>query len=429
MTLSHSTGRAAAQDHVVDFRLSERETQWRDRVRAFMTAHIRPREQEYVAEQAAGDPWKVLPVVEELKHVARTNGLWNLFMPPSTGHTLVDESFQFEGPGLTNLEYALCAEEMGRVAWASEVFNCSAPDTGNMEVLHRYGTRAQKERWLAPLATGDVRSAFLMTEPDVASSDATNIETRIERDGDAYVINGRKWWSSGAGDPRCKIAIVMGKTDRQAPAHAQQSMIIVPMDAPGVEVVRMLPVFGYLDAPHGHAEVQLTNVRVPIDHMLLGEGRGFEIAQGRLGPGRIHHCMRAIGMAEEALERMTRRLLSRTAFGRQISEYSVWEERVARGRIDLEMTRLLCLKAAQMMDTVGNKAARLEIAMIKVAAPRMLLGILDDAIQAHGGAGVSNDFGLGHAYAMARTLRLVDGPDEVHYRAVARLEFGKHSGQ
>lgn len=409
----------------MDFSLTERETQWRDRVRAFMDQHLRPRVADYRHHHATGEAWTVSPIVEELKQLAQRDGLWNLFMPPSGAHAHVDDRFTFDSPGLTNLEYALCAEEMGRIAWASEVFNCSAPDTGNMEVLHRYGTLAQKEQWLAPLMHGTMRSAFLMTEPEVASSDATNIATRIVRDGDHYVITGRKWWSSGVGDPRCRVAIVMGQSDPTAPTHNRQSMILVPMDAPGVEVVRLLPVFGYDDRPHGHAEVQLTEVRVPVANMLLGEGRGFEIAQGRLGPGRIHHCMRAIGMAEEAMAKMTERLMSRTAFGQRIGSFSVWEERIARGRIDLEMTRLLCLKAAHMMDTVGNKAARLEIAMIKVAAPRMVLSILDDAIQAHGGAGVSDDVDLAYFWAQARTLRLVDGPDEVHNRTIARLEFGK----
>ncbi len=410
----------------MDFTLSDRETLWRDRVRAFMDAEVVPRDVDYAAEQATGERWKVLQVIEELKVRARADGLWNLFMPPASSHKHVDDSFQFVGPGLTNLEYALCAEEMGRVEWASEVFNCSAPDTGNMEVFHRYGTLAQKQRWLQPLMDGKTRSAFLMTEPGVASSDATNIETRIERDGADYVVNGRKWWSSGAGDPRCEIAIVMGKSDPAAARHQQQSMILVPMATPGVEIVRMLPVFGFDDAPHGHAEVVLKDCRVPASNMLLGDGRGFEIAQGRLGPGRIHHCMRAIGMAEEALRKMTIRLLSRTAFGKKIAEQSLWELRIANARIDLEMTRLLCLKAAQMMDTVGNKAAQLEIAMIKVAAPRMVLKIIDDAIQAHGGGGVTTDFGLAKAYAHARTLRLVDGPDDVHNRAIARMEFGKY---
>ncbi|MDX3883866.1 MAG: acyl-CoA dehydrogenase family protein [Sphingomonas sp.] len=410
----------------MDFTLSERETHWRDRVRDFIETHVRPRDPEYHEQQETGERWKVLPVIEEAKAKAKAAGLWNLFMPPHSGQQHVDESFHFEGPGLSNLEYALCAEEMGRVYWASEAMNCSAPDTGNMEVLHRYGTRAQKDQWLKPLMDGDIRSAFLMTEPAVASSDATNIETRIDRDGDHYIINGRKWWSSGVGDPRCRINIVMGKTNPDAPRHSQQSMILVPMDAPGVKVVRMLPVFGYDDAPHGHAEVILDNVRVPVENMLLGEGRGFEIAQGRLGPGRIHHCMRTIGVAEEAIEKMARRLLGRVAFGKTIAEQSVWEQRIAEARIDIEMTRLLCLKAADMMDKAGNKAAQAEIAMIKVAGPRMALKVIDDAIQAHGGGGVTSDFGLARAYATIRTLRLADGPDEVHNRAIARLEFGKY---
>ena len=410
----------------MDFTLNERETYWRDRVRDFMERHVIPRQADYYAEQATGDRWKVLQVVEEEKARAKAAGLWNLFMPLSSGFPHVDDTVQLEGPGLTNVEYALCAEEMGRVGWGSEVFNCSAPDTGNMEVFNRYGTREQKLEWMVPLMNGEIRSAFLMTEPAVASSDATNIETSIRREGDEYVINGRKWWSSGVGDPRCKINIVMGKTDFEAKRHAQQSMVLVPMDAPGLEVLRMLPVFGYDDAPHGHAEVLLTNVRVPVTNMLLGEGRGFEIAQGRLGPGRIHHCMRTIGVAEVALEKMAKRLLSRTAFGKKIAEQSVWEERIARARIDIEMTRLLCLKAAQMMDTVGNKSAACEIAMIKVQAPNMALKIIDDAIQAHGGGGVTTDFGLAAAYAGQRTLRLADGPDEVHSRAIARLEFGKY---
>ena len=316
---------------------------------------------------------------------------------------------------------------MGRIGWASEAFNCSAPDTGNMEVLNRYGTREQKDEWLKPLMDGEIRSAFLMTEPDVASSDATNIQCRIEMRGNEYVINGRKWWSSGAGDPRCKVAILMGKTDPAAETHKQQSMILVPLDAPGVTIKRHLPVFGYDDAPHGHMEIELDDVRVPPSNMLLGEGRGFEIAQGRLGPGRIHHCMRTIGAAEEALDAMVKRLMSRTAFGKTIAEQGVWEERIANARIDIEMTRLLCLKAADMMDRAGNKAAQGEIAMIKVAAPLMALRIIDDAIQAFGAAGVSDDAGLARAYASIRTLRLADGPDEVHRRAIARLEFKKHN--
>ncbi|MFD1949692.1 acyl-CoA dehydrogenase family protein [Sphingomonas arantia] len=411
----------------MDFTLNDRETHWRDRVGAFIETEIRPRDPDYHAQQAEGDRWKVLPVIEELKEKARAQGLWNLFMPPSSGRVPVDDSVAFDGPGLTNLEYALCAEEMGHLEWASEVFNCSAPDTGNMEVFHRYGTAAQKTRWMVPLMRGEIRSAFLMTEPDVASSDATNIETRIDRDGDDYVLNGRKWWSSGAGDPRCKVAIVMGKSDFGAAKHQQQSMVLMPLDTPGVEILRHLPVFGYDDAPHGHMEIQLNDVRVNAeDAMLLGEGRGFEIAQGRLGPGRIHHCMRTIGVAEEALEKMTRRLLTRTAFGKTLAEQSVWEQRIAEARIDIELCRLLCLKAADMMDKVGNKVAQNEIAMIKVAAPRMALRIIDDAIQAHGGAGVTSGYGLAKAYTGIRTLRLADGPDEVHNRAIARAEFGKY---
>ncbi|HVI33513.1 acyl-CoA dehydrogenase family protein [Phenylobacterium sp.] len=405
----------------MDFTLSERQAAWRDRVRAFMAAHVYPAVPTYQAQQAEGSRWKVIPVVEELKARAYAEGLWNLFLPPSEH----DEE-EYRGAGLSNLEYALCAEEMGRVGFASEVFNCSAPDTGNMEVLHRYGSADQKARWLRPLMEGEIRSAFLMTEPDVASSDATNIQTVIRRDGDHYVINGRKWWSSGVGDPRCKVAIVMGKTDPDGPRHAQQSQILVPLDTPGIEVVRMLPVFGYDDAPHGHAEVVLRDVRVPVENLLLGEGRGFEIAQGRLGPGRIHHCMRTIGTAEVALEKMTDRLLSRVAFGKRLADQSVWEQRIGEARLDIEMTRLLCLKAADMMDRAGNKAAQLEIAMIKVAAPRTALKVIDDAIQAHGGGGVSEDFGLARAYAGMRSLRLADGPDEVHLRAIARLEFGRH---
>ena len=410
----------------MDFSLGSGETKWRDRVRAFIDENVRPRAQDYDAQQREGDRWKVLPVIEELKQKARSEGLWNLFMPPSHGAAHVDDSFTFDGPALSNLEYAFCAEEMGRMLWSSEVFNCSAPDTGNMEVINRYGTREQKDKWLKPLMEGEIRSAFLMTEPDVASSDATNIKCSIEMRGNEYVVNGRKWWSSGAGDPRCKVAILMGKTDPSAETHKQQSMILVPLDAPGVTIKRHLPVFGYDDAPHGHMEIELNDVRVPPSNMLLGEGRGFEIAQGRLGPGRIHHCMRTIGAAEEALEAMVERLMSRTAFGKTIAEQGVWEERVANARIDIEMTRLLCLKAADMMDRAGNKAAQGEIAMIKVAAPIMALKIIDDAIQAFGAAGVSEDAGLARAYASIRTLRLADGPDEVHRRAIARLEFKKY---
>ncbi|MEG3150968.1 acyl-CoA dehydrogenase family protein [Sphingomonas sp. ZT3P38] len=411
----------------MDFTLSERETYFRDRVKTFIDQQIRPRQSLYDQQEHEGERWKVIPVIEEMKVKAREAGLWNFFMPPHSGQSHVDDSFEFEGTQLTNLEYALCAEEMGKVGWASECFNCSAPDTGNMEVFHRYGTRAQKDQWLRPLMNGEIRSAFLMTEPAVASSDATNIQTAMVRDGDHYVINGTKWWSSGVGDPRCKVAIVMGKTNPENARHSQQSQILVPLDAPGVTIKRMLSVYGYDHAPHGHGEVQLKDVRVPVENLLLGEGRGFEIAQGRLGPGRIHHCMRTIGVAEVGIEAMAKRLLSRVAFGKRIADHSVWEERIARARIDIEMTRLLCLKAADMMDRAGNKSAQQEIAMIKVQAPLMALKILDDAIQAHGGGGVSQDFELAHAWAALRTLRFADGPDEVHNRAIARHEFGKYA--
>ena len=411
----------------MDFTLSERETYFRDRVKAFIDAEIAPRQEEYNQQSHSGDRWKVIPVIEEVKEKAKAAGLWNFFMPPHSGQQHVDDTFEFEGTQLTNLEYALCAEEMGKIGWASEVFNCSAPDTGNMEVLHRYGTLEQKEKWLRPLMNGEIRSVFFMTEPAVASSDATNIETRIERDGDHYVINGRKWWSSGVGDPRCKIGILMGKTIFEGSRHQQQSQILVPMDTPGIKIERMLSVYGYDHAPHGHGEVSFTDVRVPVENVLLGEGRGFEIAQGRLGPGRIHHCMRTIGVAEVALEKMAKRLLSRVAFGKRISDHSVWEQRVAQARIEIEMTRLLCLKAAQTMDKAGNKAALQEIAMIKVFAPNMALRVLDDAVQAHGGGGVAEDYGLAHAWASQRTLRLADGPDEVHARTIARNEFGKYA--
>ena len=410
----------------MDFTLSEKQVHWRNRVMAFMDEHVYPAVPVYDQQLAdfGSNRWQVVPVLETLKAKAKAAGLWNLFLPLDS----VPAGGPYSGAGLTNLEYAVCAEQMGRVGFGSEVFNCSAPDTGNMEVLVRYGSVKHKARWLQPLLAGEIRSAFLMTEPEVASSDATNIQTSIRRDGDHYVINGRKWWSSGVGDPRCKIAIVMGKTDPEAPRHSQQSQILVPLDAPGLEVVRMLPVFGFDDAPHGHAEVVFHDVRVPASNLLLGEGRGFEIAQGRLGPGRIHHCMRTIGAAEVALEKMVKRLQSRVAFGKRISEQSVWEQRIAEARIDIEMTRLLCLKAADMMDKVGNKVAQLEIAMIKVAAPRMALRIIDDAIQAHGGAGVTTDPGLAKLYAGIRTLRLADGPDEVHNRAIARMEFGRYRG-
>ena len=408
----------------MNFTMTDRQTHWRDRVMAFMDQHIYPAVPVFNAQMAAfgSNRWQVVPIVEELKAKAKPAGLWNLFLPVDS----LPEDSPWRGAGLTNLEYAVCAEEMGKVGFASEAFNCSAPDTGNMEVLARYGTPAQQARWLQPLLAGEIRSAFLMTEPDVASSDATNIQTSIVRDGDDYVINGRKWWSSGVGDPRCKIAIVMGKTNPDAPGHAQQSQILVPLDAPGIHIERMLPVFGYDDAPHGHAEVLLKDVRVPAANLLLGEGRGFEIAQGRLGPGRIHHCMRSIGSAEVALSQMVQRLQSRVAFGKRIADQSVWEQRVAEARIDIEMTRLLCLKAADMMDKVGNKVAKAEIAMIKVAAPRAALKIIDMAIQAFGAAGVSTDAGLAKRYASMRTLRLADGPDEVHCRTIARIEYGKY---
>ena len=409
----------------MNFTLSDRQVHWRDRVIAFMQEHVFPAVPIFDAEMKAfgSDRWKVVPIVENLKAKAKPAGLWNLFLP----HDSLPPDSPWRGVGLTNLEYAVCAEEMGKVGFASEVFNCSAPDTGNMEVLARYGSPEHQERWLKPLLAGEIRSAFLMTEPDVASSDATNIQTSIVRDGDHYVINGRKWWSSGVGDPRCKLAILMGKTDPEAPVHAQQSQILVPLDSPGIHIERMLPVFGFDDAPHGHAEVLLKDVRVPVSNLLLGEGRGFEIAQGRLGPGRIHHCMRSIGSAEVALEQMIRRLQSRVAFGKRISDQSVWEQRVAEARIDIEMTRLLCLKAADMMDKVGNKVAKAEIAMIKVAAPRTALKIIDLAIQAFGAAGVSSDAGLAKRYASMRTLRLADGPDEVHNRAIAKIEYGKYA--
>ena len=386
----------------------------------FMNRHVYPNEQRFFDEVAAnrvqGNAWVPTQIVEELKPLARKAGLWNLFIPNS----------KRAPEGLTNLEYAPLCEIMGRVPFAAEVFNCSAPDTGNMETLERYASESIKDQWLEPLLRGEIRSAFLMTEPEVASSDATNIQCRIERDGDHYVINGRKWWSSGAGDPRCAIYIIMGKTDPEAPRHSQQSMIVVPANTPGIKVLRPLSVFGYDDAPHGHMEVVLKNVRVPASNILLGEGRGFEIAQGRLGPGRIHHCMRSIGVAERALELMCKRLNSRVAFGKPISAQSVWHERIAEARIMIEQARLLTLKAAYMMDTVGNKIARTEIAMIKVVAPNIACQIIDWAIQAHGAAGVCSDFPLAYAYAHQRTLRLADGPDEVHRNAIAKLELARH---
>jgi len=384
------------------------------RLTAFMDQHIYPNEQKF-HEQIAASRWTPTAIVEELKIKARAEGLWNLFLPESEN-----------GAGLTNLEYAALCEVMGRSVMAPEVFNCSAPDTGNMEVLARYGTPEQQERWLKPLLAGEIRSCFAMTEPAVASSDATNIESSIVRDGDEYVVNGIKWWSSGAGDPRCKIAIFMGKTDLTAPLHKQQSMILIPMDAPGVKVVRLLTVFGYDHAPHGHAEVSFKDVHVPVSNLLLGEGRGFEIAQGRLGPGRIHHCMRCIGVAERALETMCKRVKNRVAFGKPLAAQGTIRADIAQSRMEIEQARLLVLKAAHMMDTVGNKVARAEIAMIKVIVPNMTLRVLDRAIQAHGGAGVSQDTFLASAWAQVRTLRLADGPDEVHREAIAKLELAKH---
>jgi acyl-CoA dehydrogenase len=399
----------------MDFDYSPAVVQWQARLNAFFDEFVYPNEQRYYEEVAAGDRWQPTHLVEELKAAARSAGLWNLFLPASE-----------RGAGLTNIEYAPLCEIMGRVLWAPEVFNCSAPDTGNMEVLERYGTPAQKAQWLEPLLMGTIRSAFCMTEPDVASSDATNIQSSIARDGEDYVLDGRKWWSTGAGDPRCRVFIVMGKSDRQAPRYAQQSMLLVPRDTPGVKILRHLPVFGYDDAPHGHMEIDFENVRVPQSSMLLGEGRGFEIAQGRLGPGRIHHCMRLIGLAERGLEKMCLRVKSRTTFGKPVAERTVTLERIAESRIMIDQARLLTLKAAYMMDTVGNKAARTEIAMIKVAAPAMACTVLDWAIQAHGAAGVCDDFGLAQAYAHARTLRLADGPDEVHRNQIGKLELAKH---
>jgi acyl-CoA dehydrogenase len=397
------------------FELSARARELHERLTAFMEAHVYPSEPTYRT-QLEQDRWRLPPVVEELKVRARAEGLWNLFLPESG-----------LGADLTNLEYAPLCEVMGRVPWAPEVFNCSAPDTGNMEVLVRYGSPEQKERWLRPLLEGAIRSCFAMTEPDVASSDATNIRSRIERQGDQYVVNGRKWWTSGAGDPRCKVAIFMGKSDPEAATYQQQSMILIPMDAPGVTVKRLLTVFGYDDAPHGHAEVLFQDVRVPAANLILGEGRGFEIAQGRLGPGRIHHCMRLIGLAERCLEAMCRRVRERVAFGRPLAEQGTIRADIAESRIEIEQARLLTLKAAYLMDTVGNKLARGEIAMIKVVAPNMALRVIDRAIQAHGGAGVSGDFGLASAWAAARSLRLADGPDEVHRDTIAKLELRRHA--
>ncbi len=405
----------------MDFEYSARCKALQEKLLAFMDQHIYPNEKAFKQEidrngQEHGNRWLPTKLIEQLKPLAREQGLWNLFLPQSA----------HAPEGLSNLDYAPLCEIMGRVVWASEVFNCAAPDTGNMETLERYGTAEHKEQWLKPLLRGEIRSAFAMTEPGVASSDATNIETAIVRDGADYLINGHKWWISGAGDPRCAIFIVMGKTDPEAPRHRQQSMILVPRDTPGITIKRPLPVFGYDDAPHGHCEILFDNVRVPATNMLLGEGRGFEIAQGRLGPGRIHHCMRAIGVAERALELMCKRLSSRVAFGKTISEQGVWRERIAEGRIQIDTARLLTLKAAYMMDKVGNKQAQAEIAMIKVLAPNVAQQVLDWAIQAHGAAGVSDDFPLAYQWAGNRTLRLADGPDEVHRNAIAKLELAKH---
>ena len=391
------------------------------RLNAFFDEHIYPNEARHHSEmnelRRAGDPWQPVPVVHELKEVARKAGLWNMFLP---------HPYKGQG-GISNLDYAPLCEVMGRVSWSGEVFNCSAPDTGNMETIERYGTEAQKQQWLEPLLDGRIRSAFLMTEPAVASSDATNIQCSIRRDGNEYVINGRKWYSSGAGNSRCAIFIVMGKTDPDGPRHAQQSMVLVPRDTKGVTVLRPLTVFGYDDAPHGHMEVLLEDVRVPVENILLGEGRGFEIAQGRLGPGRIHHCMRSIGAAERALEMMVDRLQQRIAFGKPLSEQSIWHERIAESRCMIDQARLLTFNAAHRMDVAGNKSARAEIAMIKVVAPNMSCKVVDWAIQAHGAGGVSQDFWLAEAYAHQRTVRIVDGPDEVHRNAIAKIELAKRA--
>jgi acyl-CoA dehydrogenase len=409
----------------MDFDYSPKTKELQAKLLTFMEGYIYPAEKEYEAELAAntqaGKRWSALQTIEKLKPKARDAGLWNLFLPVDTA-----EASGYKGAGLTNSEYAPLAEIMGRVPWSSEVFNCSAPDTGNMETIARYGSDEIKAKWLKPLLNGEIRSAFAMTEPEVASSDATNICTRIERKGDDYIVNGHKWWISGAADPRCAVFITMGKTDPDAPKHSQQSMIVVPATTPGVRIVRPLTVFGYDDAPHGHVEMLFDNVRVPAGNILLGEGRGFEIAQGRLGPGRIHHCMRLIGMAERALELMCRRSLSRVAFGKSIAQQSVTQERIAEARCKIDQARLLTLKAAWMMDVAGNKTARTDIAMIKVVAPTMALQVIDWAIQAHGGGGVCGDFPLASFWAGARTLRFADGPDEVHRNAIAKWELGKY---
>ena len=410
----------------MDFDYSPKTKELQAKLLQFMDDHIYPAEAAYAAElaanTAAGKRWTPLQTIENLKLKAQAAGLWNLFLPVDTA-----EASGYHGAGLTNQEYAPLAEIMGRVLWSSEVFNCSAPDTGTMETIARYGDAENKARWLKPLLEGKIRSAFAMTEPDVASSDATNIATRIERQGDEYVINGRKWWTSGAMDPRCSVFITMGKTDPDAPRHSQQSMILVPANTPGVKIVRALNVFGYDDAPHGHAEVLFENVRVPASNILLGEGRGFEIAQGRLGPGRIHHCMRLIGLAERALELMCKRSMARVAFGKTVAQQGVTQERIAEARCKIDMARLLTLKAAWLMDTAGNKVARTEIAMIKVVAPTMACDVIDWAMQAHGGGGVSDDFPLAFTYAQARTLRFADGPDEVHRNSIAKMELGKYA--
>jgi len=411
----------------MDFAYSPRTQELQARLQRFMDDHVYPAEPTYDAElqanTAAGKRWTPLQTIEQLKPKARAAGLWNLFLPPSAdGHRNTSGDY---GIGLSNQEYAPLAEMMGRVPWSSEVFNCSAPDTGNMETIVRYGSDEHKKRWAEPLLAGEIRSAFAMTEPAVASSDATNIEARIERQGDEYVINGRKWWTSGAGDPRCKIMIFMGKTDPSAPRHSQQSMVLVPSDTPGITVLRPLQVFGYDDAPHGHMEVLFENVRVPTSNILLGEGRGFEIAQGRLGPGRIHHCMRLIGLAERSLELMCKRAQKRVAFGRPVADQGVTRERIAQARCMIDQARLLTLKAAWMMDVAGNKSAKGEIAMIKVVAPAMACQVIDWAIQVHGGGGMSQDFPLASFYTHARTLRFADGPDEVHRNAIAKLELGR----
>jgi acyl-CoA dehydrogenase len=409
----------------MDFDYSAKTKELQGRLQKFMDDHVYPNEktfeQQLHANTEAGKRWTPLPIIEELKPKAKAAGLWNLFLPVDTA-----EASGYKGAGLTNQEYAPLAEIMGRVQWSSEVFNCSAPDTGNMETIARYGSPEIKERWLKPLLNGEIRSAFAMTEPEVASSDATNISTRIERQGDHYVVNGHKWWISGAADPRCKVFITMGKTDPDAPRHSQQSMIVIPADTPGIRIVRPLNVFGYDDAPHGHVEMYFENVKVPASNILLGEGRGFEIAQGRLGPGRIHHCMRLVGLAERALELMCRRSLSRTAFGKTVAQQTLTQERIAEARCKIDMARLLTLKAAWIMDMAGNKVARTEIAMIKVVAPTMACQVIDWAMQVHGGGGVSDDFPLAHAYASARTLRFADGPDEVHRNAIAKWELGKY---